>query len=202
MAVKGYIRVSTDRQDVENQRHEILEFANSLHFGPVVFVEETVSGRTSWKDRQIAALIEGLEDKDLLFISELSRLGRSMLEIMEILSIATRRGIHVYAAKGSWVLDGGIQSKIMAMVFSMASEIERDLISQRTRAALAARRAMGVKLGRPRGPGRSKLDPHRDEIKRLLDLGVTKRAIARRMQTSERNLGRYLKRRRITASPC
>jgi DNA invertase Pin-like site-specific DNA recombinase len=161
------------------------------------FVEETVSGRRSWRDRKLGEVLEHLESGDALVVSELSRLGRSMLEIMEVLSIATQRKIRVYASKGNWALNGDLQSKIMAMVLAMASEIERDLISQRTRAALATKKAQGVRLGRPRGPGKSKLDEHQDEIRELLELGVTKKRLAQRLHTTPQNLHLYLKRRGI-----
>jgi DNA invertase Pin-like site-specific DNA recombinase len=113
---------------------------------------------------------------------------------MEILSIASQKGIHIYAVKGNWQLDNSIQSKIIAMAFAMAAEIERDLISQRTREALAARKKNGMKLGRPRGVGRSKLDQYRPEIEALLANGSTQKFIARRYGTTEANLSRWLKR--------
>ncbi len=120
-----------------------------------------------------------------------------MLECVEILSIAMQRGIHVHSVKGNWQLDDTIQSKIMAMVFAMAAEIERDLISQRTKGALRARKAAGKPLGRPKGPGKSKLDPYRPEIEALLANGSTQRFIARRYGTTEANLSRYLKKHGI-----
>jgi len=111
-----------------------------------------------------------------------------MLEIMEILSLATQQNIKIYASKGEWELDGSMQSKIIAMVLAMAAEIERDLISQRTKAALATKRAAGVRLGRPSGPGKSKLDDRKDEILHFLELGVTKKRIAEKMGTTVGNL--------------
>ena len=195
--IMAYIRVSTDRQDVENQRLEILKLANDKDLGAVEFVEETISGRKNWRDRELAAIIEGLSENDCLIVAELSRLGRSMLEIMEILSVATQRKIKIYAAKGDWQLDGSMQSKIIAMVMAMAAEIEHDLISQRTRAALATRKAAGVRLGRPQGPGRSKLDDSRDEILKLQDLGVTKKRIAEKMGTTVGNLRHWMKKRNL-----
>lgn len=131
---------------------------------------------------------------------ELSRLGRSMLEIMEMLSVARQKGICIYSVKGGWELNGTIQSKVMAMAFSIASEIERDLISRRTREALRARKAMGIKLGRPKGPGRSKLDKHRDEIIALLKNG-SKAYVACRYKTTTPNLFNWLKRNKIDAKP-
>jgi DNA invertase Pin-like site-specific DNA recombinase len=193
----AYVRISTDRQDIENQHLEILKLANEKGLSPVKFIEEIVSGRRTWKDRKIASLLGAFEKGDTLIVAELSRLGRSMLEIMEILSIATRRGIRVYAAKGNWSLDGGIQSKVVAMAFSMAAEIERELISQRTRSALATKKAQGVILGRPKGPGKSKLDINELEIRGLLALGVSQVKIARKYDTAPRNLWNWMKKRNI-----
>jgi DNA invertase Pin-like site-specific DNA recombinase len=112
---------------------------------------------------------------------------------MEILSIALNKGIKIYAVKGNWQLDDSIQSKIVAMVFSMAAEIERDLISKRTKEALRARKAAGVQLGRPKGPGKSKLDPYKPEIEALLANGATQRFIAKRYGTTEANLHNWMK---------
>ncbi len=120
-----------------------------------------------------------------------------MLECMEILSIATQKGINVYAVKGSWQLDHSIQSKIVAMAFSMAAEIERDLISKRTKEALMAKKAAGVKLGRPKGSGKSKLDQYRLEIEALLANGSSQKFIANRYGTTETNLHHWMKKHGI-----
>ena len=193
----AYIRVSTDCQDVENQRLEILNLANEKDLGKVSFIEETISGRKSWRDRELSSILETMKPGDTLIVSELSRLGRSMLEIMEVLSFAVRRKIKVFASKGNWDLNGSIQSKVVAMCFSMAAEIERDLISQRTKAALATKKAQGIKLGRPKGPGKSKLDEHETDIREFLSLGVTKKRIAEKFGTTPANLRHYLKKRGI-----
>src|SRR5688572_5889971 len=121
--------------------------------------------------------------------------GRSMLECMEILSIATQKGINVYAVKGDWQLTNSIQSKIIAMAFSMASETERDLISKRTREALLVKKQNGMKLGRPRGVGKSKLEIYRVEIEALIKNGSTQKFIANRYHTTEANLHHWLKQR-------
>ena len=187
----GYLRVSTGTQDLKKNRAEILAFANEKDLGRVEFVEETASGRTAWRDRKIATVIatvlDGLEADDILIVSELSRIGRSMLDCMKILAIAAKREIRVYAIKGNWQLDETIQSKIMAMVFSMAAETE----------ALRARRACGLPVGRPKGPGKSKLDKHRPEIEALLANGSTQKFIAKRYNSSPANLANWLKKRGI-----
>ncbi len=157
--------------------------------------------KVSWKERKIKGIIDELADGDRLIVPELSRLGRSMLEIMEMLSIAKQKRIYIFAVKGGWELNGSIQSKVMAMAFSIAAEIERDLISKRTKEALRARKAMGVVLGRPKGPGKSKLDKYREEIIALLKNGSTKKFVAERYSTTPPNLHNWLKKNRINAMP-
>src|ERR1017187_4187592 len=189
----AYLRVSTLDQDLEKNKADILHFANQRDLGKVHFVEEVASGKKPWRERLISQVLEELQTDDTIIVSELSRLGRSMLECMEILALATRKGIRVYSVKGSWQLDHTIQSKIIALAFSMAAEIERDLISQRTREALRFKKEQGLKLGPPRGPGKSKLDAFRPEIESLLANGTTQKFIARRYQTTEANLHNWLK---------
>lgn len=176
----GYLRVSTIDQDIDKNRADILHLANEKNMGKVRFVEEKVSGKISWKKRKLADVMDELGDDDNIVVSELSRLGRSMLACMEILSIAIEKGINIYTIKGKWQLDNSIQSKIIAMAFSMAAEIEHDLISQRTKEALRARKAKGMPLGRPKGPGKSKLDKFRPEIEALLANGSNQKFIAKR----------------------
>jgi len=189
----AYLRVSTKEQNLEKNKAEILFLANDKNLGKVFFIAEKVSGRKNWRERWLGQIIEELEQGDTIIVNELSRIGRSMLEIMEVLQLALKKGIRIYAVKGGWQLDESLQSKIMALVFSMAAEIERDLIAQRTKEALAARKAKGLPLGRPKGPGRSKLDPFWPEIQALLAQGSSQRYIADRYKTTPSNLNRWLK---------
>lgn len=195
--VIGYLRVSTGTQEMEKNKADILKLANEKDLGKVHFVEETVSGKVSWRDRKLADILNELKAGDSIIVSELSRLGRSMLECMEILSIATTNGINIFAVKGNWNLDGTIQSKVVAMAFSMASEIERDLISSRTTEALRHCKAKGIKLGRPRGAGKSKLDKFKPEIEALLSNGATQRFIAQRYDATDATLTNWLKKNKI-----
>ena len=190
----AYLRVSTADQDLEKNKADILFFANHHDLGQVNFVEEVASGRKPWRERHIANILEQLQAGDVMIVAELSRLGRSMLECMEILALATQKHIRVYSVKGDWQLDDSIQSKIIALVFSMAAEIERDLISKRTIEALRFKKAQGMTLGRPKGIGKSKLDVFRPEIESLLANGATQKFIARRYHTTEANLHHWLKR--------
>jgi DNA invertase Pin-like site-specific DNA recombinase len=193
----AYLRVSTVDQDTKKNRHDILEFANSKGFGKVDFVEEKVSGTKPWEERKIKKIINELGKDDRLIVPELSRLGRSMLEIMEIMSAAKKKGISIYDIKNGWELNGTIQSKVMAMVFSIVAEIERDLISKRTVEGLRAARARGKLLGRPKGPGKSKLDKHKEEIIALLKTGSKQVYIAKKYKTTQPNLHNWLKKNKL-----
>lgn len=195
MTVYAYIRISTDKQETENQRFEILKYANEKKLGNVEFIEETVSGRKNWKERQLGKLVEKIQKGDILIVTELSRLGRSMLEIMELLSILLRNGVELHVVKNNQILKDDLQSKVFAMAFSIAAEIERELISQRTREALARRKAEGKPLGRPKGSYSSKLDKHRDQIEEFLSKGVSIASIAKIIGVPYTTVYSYLKRR-------
>ena len=189
----AYLRVSTLDQDLEKNKNDILRLANEKNLWQVTFIQEKVSGTVSWKKRKIGAIIQDqLGEWDTLLLSELSRIGRSMLEIMQVISIALEKGINIYTVKGRRTLDDTLQSKIMAMVFSMAAEIERDLISKRTKEALRARKAAGLKLGRPKWPWKSKLDKYRIEIEALLQNGSTQAFIAQRYKVTSATLSNRL----------
>ena len=198
----SYLRVSTDAQDTEKNKHAVLAFANQKDFGKVEFVEEKVSGKKPWRERKIKGVLDSLEEGDRLIVPELSRLGRSTLEVLEILKEAKDKRVDVFALKEGLALNGdGMQAKIMTTMLALFAELERDFISQRTKEALKARKAAGVKLGRPKGPGKSKLDPHREEIVALLKNGATKRFVAKRYDTTPVNLNNWLRKNGIEASP-
>ena len=156
----GYIRVSTDRQNVENQRFEINNYC--LKKGIVIdnWIEETISGTKSPSRRRLGVLLQKVNKGDKIICSELSRLGRSLLMIMSILNILMEKGVVVYTIKDNYVLGDDIQSKVLAFAFGLSAEIERNLISQRTKEALERKKAEGQKLGRPKGStsDASKLD--------------------------------------------
>lgn len=192
MKTVSYLRISTVDQDIEKNKADILKLANDKQLGNVEFVEEKISGTVSWKKRKIYSIINTAQKGDNIIVSELSRLGRSMLEIMEILSIVSEKKISLYSVKGDWQLNDSMQSKIIAIVFAMASEIERELISSRTKEALRAKKAQGIKLGRPKGTGKSKLDKFKPEIEALLANGSTQKFIANRYNTTEANLYNWL----------
>ena len=193
----GYLRVSTADQDLDKNKADILMLANSKGLGHVEWVEEKVSGVKDWRIRKFGEVFFTLQQGDTVIVSELSRLGRSTLQILEIMKIAKEKGIAVHAVKGAWSLNGSMESKIVLNMLAMISEIERDLISERTKEGLRARKAAGVRLGRPPGPGKSKLDVHRVEIEALLVNHSTKTFIAERYGTTPANFHHWLKMRGV-----
>jgi DNA invertase Pin-like site-specific DNA recombinase len=180
--VYGYIRVSTDKQTVDNQRFEIERFClkNSIIIDH--WIEETISGTQLPEKRLLGSLLADAKTGDLIICSELSRLGRNMFMIMSILNHLMINGVKIQTIKDNYQLGDSIQAKILAFAFGLTAEIERDLISQRTKEALARKRSEGFALGRPIGrkSDRLKLTEHEAEILSLLDKNVSKSAIARR----------------------
>lgn len=152
--------MSTNRQTVENQRFEILEFCKKQGITVDSWIKETISGTVEPKKRELGKLLEGVKKDDLIICSELSRLGRNLFMIMSVLNILMEKGARVWTIKDNYRLGDDIQSKVLAFAFGLSAEIERNLISQRTKEALALRKSEGVKLGRPLGSAskKSKLD--------------------------------------------
>jgi DNA invertase Pin-like site-specific DNA recombinase len=182
MKTIAYVRVSKDSQDVRNQRLAILEFARQEKFEISEFMELSVSSRRSPKARQIDLLMAQLESGDTLVVSELSRMGRSVGEMITTVDALVKQQIRLMAIKEGIRLEGkqDLQSKVMVTLFSLFADIERELISMRTKEGLAAARASGTRLGRPKGKlGQSKLTGKEDEIQRLLHLKVSKASIAK-----------------------
>ena len=177
----GYIRVSSDKQTVENQRFEIENFAKQNGFKIDGWIEETISGMKSYDKRQLGKLLNRVKKDDLIICAELSRLGRNLFMIMEILNICMTKECKVWTIKDNYRLGEDIQSKVLAFSFGLSAEIERNLISQRTKEALARKRAGGVVLGRPKGRKSShvKLSGKEETIRVLRQQNVSKCEIAR-----------------------
>lgn len=191
----GYLRVSTIDQDTEKNKAAVLAFANAKGFiGKVEFVEEKISGLKSWKKRKLNDLVQSMQAGDILIVPELSRLGRSLVEVLEVLNTLKDKEVKVYSVKENFQLNGDdMQSKVMRTMLGLFAEIERDLISARTKEGLAAAKASGKRLGRPKGPGKSKLDEFRPEIEALLKNGSRKNFIALRYGVTPATLSNWLK---------
>ncbi len=179
--IYGYIRVSTDKQTVENQRYEINQFCDRQEMVIEKWIEETISGAKNVEDRKLGKLLKRMKKGDILICSELSRLGRNLLMIMGILNECMNKDIQVWTIKDNYRLGSDINSKVLAFAFGLSAEIERNLISQRTKEALARKRAEGVILGRPKGKksSKTKLTGQEQKIKELLDKKVSYSAIGR-----------------------
>jgi DNA invertase Pin-like site-specific DNA recombinase len=197
----GYLRVSTQDQDLEKNKADILAFANARRIGPVDWVEEKISGTRDWRKRELGRVVASLRQGDWLITPEFSRLARSTLQILEILAELKKKGVHVYVIKGAQHVNDSIESKVFLTMMALFSEIERDLISARTKEGLQARKAAGVKLGRPKGPGKSKLDEFHPEIEALLKNGSTLSFIAKRYKVELTTLSRWITKRKIDRTP-
>lgn len=193
MATKAFLRVSTMEQDTEKNKIDILQFANRMKLGHVDFVEEKVSGKFSYKYRKLGALLDSMQSGDVLIVPELSRIARSTIQILEVIQLTQDKGITLYSLKENFCnLDNSIASTVTKTIFALVAQIDRELISLRTTEGLRARKLAGVKLGRPRGKGKSKLDPHVEDIMQLVSLRVPKTIIAKQYNTSVSNLYNFL----------
>ena len=177
----GYIRVSTDKQTVENQRFEINHFCDKQQIVVNKWIEETISGAKNVDERKLGKLLKKMKKGDVLICSELSRLGRNLLMIMGVLNECMNRDIQVWTIKDNYRLGSDINSKVLAFAFGLSAEIERNLISQRTKEALARKRAEGVILGRPVGSksSKTKLTGQEKKIQELIEKKVSYSAIGR-----------------------
>ena len=195
--VYGYIRVSSDKQTVENQRFEITNFVQRQNILIDGWIEETISGTKSYDKRELGRLLKKVKKDDLIICAELSRLGRNLFMIMEILNICMNKECRVWTIKDNYRLGDDIQSKVLAFAFGLSAEIERNLISQRTKEALARKKAEGVVLGRPKGrkssPDKYKLSGKESLISGLLREKISQRKIAKICKVNRNTLARFLK---------
>ena len=196
MATIGYIRVSSNKQTLEHQRFEIENFASKEGINIDSWVEEKISSRKTLKNRKLGGLLEDLQENDILISCEISRLGRSLLEVMRILETCLNKNCQVWTIKENYRLGNDIQSKVLAFAFGLAAEIERKLISDRTKSSLANIKANGKKLGRPftAESKKLKLSKNSKRIKKLIEKGLSKSQIARILGVSRGTLRRYLDR--------
>lgn len=196
-----YIRVSTNHQDLQNQKYEIHEYCHRLDIKIDQFIEAEVSSRKTTSARKIDDLLEQLNKGDELIVTELSRLGRSTGEVLNIINQLVSAGIKIHILKQNMVLteNGDMQSKVMVTMLSLFAELERDLISQRTKRALEAKKASGVRLGRPKGStSKSKLDGKEGLISDLLVKKVSISSIAKILEVSRGTVDNFIVSRKLS----
>lgn len=191
--VIGYLRVSTQDLDLEKYKAEILDFANARNLGPVDWVEEKVSRTKTWRKREIGKVVESLKAGDWLIVPEIPRLGRSNLDVLDILNELYKKKVQVCALKGVGKIDGSISSKTIGAILPLVLEMERYFSSERTKEARKGRKA----AGKPRGP-KSKLDKYRSEIEELIKNGSSRIFIAKHYQVNRDTLRKWLKRNKIS----
>lgn len=192
--VYGYIRVSTEKQTLENQRYEIERFCKDNGIEVDVWFEETISGVMSIDKRRLGALLKNVKEGDTLVATEISRFGRTLFMVMEILNICLEKGCRVWTIRDGYRLGDDLQSKVLAFAFGLSAEIERNFISQRTKEALARMKDEGRTLGRPYGSKnkRYKLDGKEDRIVSMLRRGKTYTAIAKRLGVHRGTIQKYI----------
>ena len=192
--IYGYIRVSTDHQHTANQHHEIELFTAKNDMKIDKWVEEVISSRKPLHERRLGKILKKLKKGDILIATELSRLGRNLLEVMGILQECLEKDCQIWTLKENYRLGADIQSKVLAFAFSLASEIERQLISERTKISLQRLKDEGRHLGRPYGTSYQKLQKQHDRLMNLLDKGISKAEIARSLGCSWLTVHRYMQR--------
>ena len=196
MAIIGYIRVSSNKQTCEHQKYEIKQFSRDHQIKVDKWIEEKISSRKALNKRKLGQLLDELKEGDILIACEISRLGRSLLEVMRILESCLNKNCQVWTIKENYHLGNDIQSKVLAFAFGLAAEIERNLISQRTKSSLENVRARGKRLGRPFAAQSKKLKLAKNtkKIKDLLDKGVSISQIARAVDVQRMTVYRFIQR--------
>ena len=200
--IYGYIRVSTDKQTVENQRFEIENFCKKKNIAVQQWIEETISGTKEPEKRALGKLLKKLDKGDILICSELSRLGRTLFMIMDILSACMKKEIQLWTIKDGYRLGSDISSKVLAFAFGLSAEIERNLISQRTKEALARARADGIILGRPKGKKsqKVKLSGCEEIIKKMIQQNIHRKEIAKVLKVDRNTLHKFICEKELLAS--
>jgi DNA invertase Pin-like site-specific DNA recombinase len=197
--IYGYIRVSTDKQTTENQRYEILKYADERKLTVDRWIEETVSATKHLIHRKLGQLVDTLQEGDILIVTEVSRLGRSIMEVMSILHTLMEKEVKVFTTKERYELGNNINSKVLAFAFSLSAEIERSMISSRTKEALARKKSEGMRLGRPKGSmsQTTKLTGKDAIIRDYIKRDIPQTVMARLLEVNRLTLRNYIKTRKL-----
>jgi len=197
--ISAYIRVSTDQQSMDNQKFEILKYSDKKKIQIDEWIEETVSAKKKLCERKLGNVLSKMSQGDILIVTELSRIGRNLMEVMSILHQCMEKDIKVFTTKEKYELGNNINSKVLAFAFGLSAEIERNLISQRTKEALARKKSEGVKLGRPKGrlSKKTKLTGKEETIRELLNKNISISAIARILGVNRLTVKNFIDTRKI-----
>lgn len=194
--IYGYLRVSTESQTIDTNKGEILLKINNLGLkGNIKWIEETISGTKHWKNRELGKLINIINKNDVIITSELSRIGRSLYQCFEFISVCAEKEVQLYFTKTDFKIDSSISSQTLIFAYSLTSQIERELISLRTKSALQNAKSKGIILGRPRG--KMKLDKDINEIRNLINQGVKYKAIAKKYKVTETTMSKFIKKNNL-----
>lgn len=190
--IYGYLRISTDQQDINTCRNEIIQKCIDIGECPtnIVWIEETLSGSVCYKKRKLGEFFNNMFKGDIIISSELSRIGRRILDVMRFMSEAQEKGIKIYFAKTNFKCDGSIESNMMIFSYALSSQIERELISHRTKEALKQKKINGVILGRPRD--KTKLDQYKSEIQQKYQLGVSQKQLALHYNVNKMTMNKFI----------
>lgn len=193
--IAAYLRVSTEKQNPDNQKEEILRYAKSRRISVDLWVTETVSGKKNEKERKLGSLLRRLKPGDTLIVTEISRLSRTLTDIMEIMGKCLKKKIRLYTTKEGYSFDDSINSKVLCFAFGLVAEIERNLISMRTKEALAVRKANGVQLGRRKGSCTKLriLQDNHTEVLSMLKKGHTIASVCKHFCLSRETFNKYRK---------
>lgn len=199
MSIYGYIRVSTDKQTVQNQKLAIKEYARINRLHNIKWFSETISGTKNYRKRKIGELMDIVAENDIIIITELSRLGRSMFMILEMIQFFIHKKVKVIAIKEGFIIEDNIQSKVLIFAFSLSAELERTLLSERTKLGLERARKQGKQIGRRKGqhPKKYKLTGKKAFIKKELEKGRSKRSLAIELNVRWTTLNEFVKRNRL-----
>ena len=203
--IYGYIRVSTDKQTVLNQKFEIDNFCSKRDFQIEKWVEEVISGTKKLSDRKFGHLMKKLKKGDIVVVSEISRLGRNLFQVMSILNECMEKEVLIITVKEGYELGNNINSKVLAFAFGLSAEIERNLISQRTKESLARKKAEGIQLGRPKGEAKItslKLYKKRHQVIDFIDAGISYAEIGRKLNVNRLTVSQFVKRLKKDQENC
>lgn len=195
----GYLRVSTKGQTIQGNKQAIILKCVEKGYNPVniKWIEEIVTGKKHWKQRKLNEIIEQLKKDDIVITYELSRIGRTYLQIAEFMSKILEKEAKIFFCTNDFIFDSSVQSNALLFAFSISAQIERELTKERTKTAIENRRALGLPIGRPKGTNKLSLDPNLDAIKKMIDSGIKFKTIAEKYDVTQNTITNFVKRHKL-----